>query len=62
MGIGPLSTTPLPPGTIVHHADTRLLFVTRMTRMFAYGFLSVILALYLAGLGLSGDRIGKFNP
>ncbi len=26
--------------------------------MFAYGFLSVILALYLAGLGLSGDRIG----
>lgn len=39
-------------------SDTRLLFATRMTRMFAYGLLSVILALYLAALGFSGEQIG----
>ncbi len=39
-------------------SDTRLLFTTRLIRMFAYGFLSVILALYLASLGLTEDRIG----
>ena len=44
--------------TFVQTADTRLLFLTRIIRMFAYGFLSVVLALYLAGLGLSGERIG----
>ncbi len=38
--------------------DVRLLFVTRFVRMFAYGFLSVLLALYLAKLGLSDARIG----
>jgi MFS family permease len=38
--------------------DGRLLFVTRMVRLFAYGFLSVILTLYLAALGLSNKQIG----
>ena len=39
-------------------ADVRLLFITRSIRMFAYGFLSVLLALYLAQLGFSDARIG----
>ena len=38
--------------------DITLLFTTRIVRMFAYGFLSVILALYLAELGMSGKTIG----
>lgn len=38
--------------------DITLLFVTRITRMFAYGFLSVSLALYLSRLGLSPEQIG----
>ncbi len=38
--------------------DTRLLFTTRMIRLFAYGFLSVALALYLAQVGLSEPEIG----
>ena len=35
-----------------------LLFTTRIVRMFCYGFLSVILALYLSDNGLSEGRIG----
>ena len=38
--------------------DGRLLFLTRSARMFSYGFLSVVLVLYLAGLGFSDARIG----
>ncbi len=38
--------------------DGRLLFVTRAARMFSYGFLSVVLVLYLVGLGFSEGRIG----
>jgi MFS family permease len=38
--------------------DTTLLFTTRMTRLFAYGFLSVVLVLYLAAAGLSEKEIG----
>jgi MFS family permease len=38
--------------------DIRLLFITRITRMFAYGFLSVSLALYLSRLGLNPQQIG----
>ncbi len=38
--------------------DVRLLFATRITRLFAYGFLSVALALYLAQVGLSEPEIG----
>jgi hypothetical protein len=42
-----------------HHVrDVRLLFTTRILRLFAYGFLSVILMLYLAELGLNENRIG----
>ena len=39
-------------------ADGYLLFGTRVIRMFAYGFLSVVLVLYLAELGLSKGVIG----
>src|SRR5258705_12756207 len=39
-------------------ADGRLLFATRMVRLFAYGFLSVVLVLYLSALGLSDKEIG----
>jgi MFS family permease len=38
--------------------DSRLLFAARMARMFGYGFLAVVLALYLAALGLDEWRIG----
>lgn len=38
--------------------DFRILFSTRILRLFAYGFLSVILALYLSQLGLSEVNIG----
>ena len=39
-------------------ADGWLLFSTRALRLFAYGFLSVILALYLAQIGLRETEIG----
>jgi MFS family permease len=38
--------------------EGRLLFATRMVRLFAYGFLSVVLVLYLAAAGLSNVQIG----
>ena len=38
--------------------DVRLLFVTRAVRLFAYGFLALILLLYLVELGLTPQRIG----
>ncbi len=38
--------------------DTRILFGTRILRMFAYGFLSVVLVLHLAELGFGEGRIG----
>jgi MFS family permease len=38
--------------------DLVLLFATRITRLFAYGFLSVILALYLSQVGLHEEEIG----
>jgi MFS family permease len=38
--------------------DGALLFVTRSARMFSYGFLSVVLVLYLAGLGFREGLIG----
>ena len=40
------------------NSDIRLLFGTRAVRMFAYGLLAVILALYLAQAGLSDAEIG----
>lgn len=39
-------------------ADIRILFATRIVRLFAYGFFSVALALYLAEIGLSDREIG----
>jgi MFS family permease len=38
--------------------DGRLLFTTRILRMFGYGFLAVVLVLYLAALGLDAVTIG----
>ena len=38
--------------------DFKLLFATRMLRMFAYGFLAVALALYLEKTGLTVAKIG----
>jgi MFS family permease len=38
--------------------DIRLLFTTRIVRLFCYGFLSVVLALYLAQAGLTEKLIG----
>jgi MFS family permease len=40
------------------NADGRLLFATRCIRLFAYGALSVVLVLYLVGLGLSESDTG----
>lgn len=38
--------------------DARLLFTTRGLRMFGYGFVSVVLVLYLAAVGLPDAQIG----
>jgi MFS family permease len=38
--------------------DGWLLFLTRFTRLFAYGALSVVLVLYLTGLGLTESQTG----
>ena len=38
--------------------DARLLFATRFIRLFAYGALSVVLVLYLVGLGLTESETG----
>lgn len=38
--------------------DITLLFTTRIIRLFAYGFLSVILALYLTEIGLTEGQMG----
>lgn len=39
-------------------SDGKRLFTTRIIRLFGYGFLSVIMALYLASAGLSERQIG----
>ena len=39
-------------------ADGRLLFATRFVRLFAYGALSVVLVLYLVGLGFPESQTG----
>ena len=41
-----------------HRRDITLLFSTRIIRLFCYGFLSVILALYLVEVGLRETQIG----
>lgn len=45
-----------PLSSLTH--DARLLFLTRFTRLFAYGALSVILVFYLTSLGLSESQTG----
>jgi len=52
-----------PAGAVTPHterggSDVGLLFATRSVRLFAYGLLSVVLALHLAAAGLSEARIG----
>jgi MFS family permease len=52
------ATPPLPaPGAGVRR-DVGLLFATRVLRMFGYGFLAVVLVLYLSAIGLSGAETG----
>ena len=50
------------PGTaaagLVLASDVRLLLASRAVRMFGYGFLSVVLVLYLDAIGLSDLWIG----
>jgi MFS family permease len=41
-----------------HRRDITVLFTTRILRLFCYGFLSIILALYLAETGLTEKQIG----
>ena len=38
--------------------DLRVLFASRMVRLFACGLLAVVLVLHLAAIGLTADRIG----
>jgi MFS family permease len=38
--------------------DIPLLFTTRIIRLFSYGFLSIVLVLYLIQVGLSGQEVG----
>jgi MFS family permease len=38
--------------------DARLLFASRIVRLFAYGFVAVVLVLYLSSIGLDDHRIG----
>jgi MFS family permease len=38
--------------------DARLLFLTRCVRLFAYGFLAIVLVLYLRDIGLTEGRVG----
>ena len=51
---GPADTATMNPAT----RDIVLLFSTRITRLFAYGLISVILGLYLASTGLSASGVG----
>jgi MFS family permease len=49
---------PQDPGKLARSPDIALLFATRILRMFGYGFLAVVLVLYLAAIGLSGGEQG----
>jgi len=40
------------------NTDSIILFSTRILRLFCYGFLSIVLALYLAQVGLDEEQIG----
>ena len=60
--LGPVTPTQGDPGLIESlrglDRDGRLLFAIRTLRMFAYGFLAVVLVLYLAAAGLDALAIG----
>ena len=47
-----------PPSPAAAARDTRVLFASRLLRMFAYGMLGVVLVLYLVRLGFDGGKIG----
>src|SRR5262249_28665574 len=49
---------PIPQVSRSLTGDGVLLFLTRGVRMFAYGFLSVVLVLYLRAMGLTEGQIG----
>ncbi len=53
----PAAASPVPREALLTR-DGYLLFATRILRMFGYGFLSVVLVLYLAAVGLDAARIG----
>jgi MFS family permease len=54
-----MSPSDLIPASLANLShDARLLFLTRFTRLFAYGSLSVILVFYLIGLGLTEAQTG----
>lgn len=56
-----MTADPASPGTSAdpdRRPDIALLFATRILRMFGYGFLAVVLVLYLAAIGLSGAEVG----
>ncbi|HEY3448384.1 MAG TPA: MFS transporter [Myxococcales bacterium] len=48
----------MPDQPVARAPDLPLLFATRILRLFAYGFLSVVLALYLSAAGLNESEIG----
>jgi MFS family permease len=52
------SVTPAPSFAAADRRDIGLLFTTRVLRMFGYGFLAVVLVLYLDSIGLSGGEVG----
>ena len=54
---GPPMQNPRMPADAARH-DVPLLFAGRILRLFSYGFLSVVLVLYLVASGLSESRIG----
>jgi MFS family permease len=53
-----MSSSPASPAGHLLTPDGRLLFVTRCVRLFAYGFLAVVLVLYLRAVGLTDGQVG----
>ncbi len=53
-----MSVKPTPTGPLRRTRDIVLLFSTRIIRLFCYGFLSIILALYLVQAGLDERQVG----
>ena len=49
---------PPPAGREILSPEAKILIVARVLRLFAYGFLSVVLVFYLTGVGLDESHIG----